>query len=312
MRWIARGAVAALAVGAIGVALAGAATATLGATKHVALAHHAAHTAPGKRPGLFSVTPDALPAKYTVVAKGPLALPANMQTHGFVLCPAKTVVYGGGVYSNSLSTAVNINSSYPTMTAWDADVNNASASATTFSVFAVCAKQNASWAIVGGTQVPAPAGVQTRATATCPAGDKILSGGGFSNSMNTLVNENSTFPTKTGKGLSAVYGWAVDQNNGNASDSDVRVWAVCGHAVGYKEVIGITVTSGAGMQTPGTVGCPAPKVPLGGGMLSNSASTLSNINTSFPSTSDQSWAVFEDNATPGTVTFTPYVICAGT
>ena len=118
MRWIARGAVAALAVGAIGVALAGAATATLGATKHVALAHHAAHTAPGKRPGLFSVTPDALPAKYTVVAKGPLALPANMQTHGFVLCPAKTVVYGGGVYSNSLSTAANINSSYPTMTAW--------------------------------------------------------------------------------------------------------------------------------------------------------------------------------------------------
>ncbi len=309
MRWIARCAVVVFGVAAVAVVLAGSATATT-ATKHVPLAHHAASFAAGKRPPLLSVSPNALPPKYAVVNSGALTSPANMQVHGSVSCPAKTVTYGGGVIVSSNSTAVSINSSYPQSTSWSVDVNNATASPTTFTVYVVCAKKNASWALVSGNLTANPTTAQTRATATCPAGDKILSGGGFSDSLNTSVNENSTFPTKSGKGQTAVYGWAIDQNNGSAGAANVRAWAVCGHATGYKEIIATAFANPAGAQSGGTARCPTPKVPLGGGVLSSSGSTLVNLNSSVPV--DVGWTVFENNASTGPATFNAYVICAGT
>jgi hypothetical protein len=298
-----------LGVAAMAVVLAGSATAKT-ATKHVPQAQHAASVAPGKRPPLLSFSPNALPPKYIVVNSGSLTSPANMQVHGSVSCPAKTVTYGGGVIVQSNSTGVNINSSYPQSTAWAADINNATASPTTFFVYAVCAKKNASWVLVSGNSTPNAAGVQTHSTATCPAGDKILSGGGFSDTLNTAVNENSTYPTKSGKGQTAVYGWAVDQNNGSTGAANVRVSAVCGHAAGYKEVIAAATAHPARTQTGGTARCPTGKVPLGGGVLSSSTSTLVNVNSSVPV--DVGWTVFENNASASAATFTAFVICAGT
>ena len=65
MRWIAKGAIAALGVSAIAVALGGAATAATG--KHPATAHRATHTVAGKHLGPASPLPNAPPPKYAVV-----------------------------------------------------------------------------------------------------------------------------------------------------------------------------------------------------------------------------------------------------
>ena len=76
------------------------------------------------------------------LSSDPISLPANSQTHATKACPPYTQVIGGGVASASGSTAVNVNSSFPTDSedGWRADVNNATNSATTFTVYAICAK----------------------------------------------------------------------------------------------------------------------------------------------------------------------------
>ncbi len=308
MRWIARGAIMALGIGAIAVAPAGEAAATPSTTKHLTPARHVAHPAPGKRPAAFGTTAAKLPPKYTVVTSAPFASPANTQSNGSATCPAKTVVYGGGVFFSSGSTAGNVNSSYPRdTTSWTAFVNNGTGSDSSFVVYAVCVKRNASWTIVTGATVSNGPGSQTPATATCPAGDKVLSGGGFSSSLSTLSNENSTYPTRSGTGHAAVYGWAVFQNNGSADGDAVHAYAVCGHVTGYTQAAGALTTNAAGAQTESTVGCPTHTVPLGGGMFSSSLSTAVNLNTSYPTSTG--WAAFENNASSGTATMTTYVIC---
>ena len=293
-----------LGVAAMAVVLAGSATAKTG-TKHVPQAHHSASIAAGKRPPLLSVSPNALPPKYIIVNSGSLTSPANSQVHGSVSCPAKTVTYGGGVIVQSSSTGVNINSSYPPSTAWAADIDDPTASSTTFFVYAVCAKKNAHGCWCRGIR-PERRQHADPLDSDLPAGDKILSGGGFSDTLNTAVNENSTYPTKSGKGQAAVYGWAVDQNNGSTGAANVRVSAVCrpcgGVQGGHRG--GDGPSRGHPDRGHGTMS--AGKVRLkGGGVLSSSTSTLVNVNSSVPV--DVGWTVFENNASASAATFTAFV-----
>jgi hypothetical protein len=83
----------------------------------------------------------------SIVRVAGISNPAGLQAGGAANCPAGTNVIGGGAFSSSGSTAVNINSSYPTRqhasdpepNAWHVDMNNASGSSATFNVYAVCA-----------------------------------------------------------------------------------------------------------------------------------------------------------------------------
>jgi len=308
MRWITRAAVLALGVSAVAAGLTGVAAATAG--KHVVKARQTTHLTSGKRPSVLGALPSAMPPKYVVVNSGSLASVTGTQTRGSAVCPANTVPYGGGVFVGATSLTVNVNSSIPTGTGWIADVNNASGSSTSFTVYAVCAKRNSWWSIVTSSAVTVNASGQARASVSCPTGAKIMGGGGFSNSGSTSVNQNSSFPVKSGSGKSATFSWFVDENNASTAPSSVTAYAVCGHAKGYTFVAGTSVSNPAGAQTEATATCPSGKVPMGGGVFSSSGSVSVNTNTTYPLSSG--WAGFENNASTGTATVTTFAVCAGT
>ena len=243
-----------------------------------------------------------------MVNSGSLSVAAGTQTRGVATCPAKTVPYGGGAEVTSNSMTTNINSSFPTATGWNADINNAGSAPDTFVVFAVCAKKNASYSIVVSS--PVSNTTQNRGTAVCPAGTKVMGGGSLSNSGSVLVNMNSTFPQKVGKGQSATYQWATDENNAAGGAPTFVVYAVCGHAAGYTLVAGTPQVDPAMTQTGAIAVCPSGKVPLGGGALSSSGNVAVDLNTSQPASA--TWEAFEDNNATGAPTITAYAICAGT
>lgn len=308
LQWITRAAVVALGVGAAAVGLTGVAAATAG--KHVVQGRPAAHLARGKRPSLAGALPSTLPPKYVVATSGSVVSPTGTQTRATALCPAKTVPYGGGVFVSSSSLSANVNSSIPTSTGWIADVNNASGSDTSFIAYAICAQKNKWWSIVASSAVTVNPSAQARATVSCPAKTKVMGGGGFSNSGSTLVDENSSYPAQSGAGKTGTFSWVVDQNNASAAASTVTAYAVCGHAKGYKLVSTTSVSNPPGTQTGASAICPAGKVPMGGGIFSSSGNVSVNINTAYPVTGG--WRAYENNASTGTPTVTPFAICAGT
>jgi hypothetical protein len=86
------------------------------------------------------------PINLTYVSSADTPLPAGAQAVAVAQCPAGTVVTGGGAFTDSTDTAVSVNTSTiatsdgTTPDAWLIAMNNASASATTFSAQAVCTK----------------------------------------------------------------------------------------------------------------------------------------------------------------------------
>jgi hypothetical protein len=244
-----------------------------------------------------------IPRRYTVVNSGSLGAPNGSQTHGAKVCPAHTVVWGGGVFVSSGQLGANVNSSYPAHNGWAADVNNAGGSDTTFVVYAICAKQPRTGYSIRSATVTNIAGHQTSASVTCPGTTKILGGGGYSNSGSTAVNINSTFPFSKNT-------WRVDMNNASGSDAMATAYAVCGKAKGRTNVVGIAVPNPAGQQTHSAVSCPLPKVPSGGGQMSSSANTAVNLNGTSPTSNG--WESWENNGSGVNTSTTSYVVCVGT
>jgi hypothetical protein len=243
-----------------------------------------------------------IPRRYTVVNTGSLAALDGSQTHGAKTCPARTVVWGGGVFVSSGQLGANVNSSYPADNGWAADVNNAGGSDTTFVVYAICAKQPRTGYSIQSAKATNIAGHQTSVSVTCPGTTKILGGGGYSNSGSTAVNINSTFPFSKNT-------WRVDMNNASGSDATATAYAVCGRARGRTNVVGSAVTNTAGQQTHSAVACPLPQVPSGGGQMSSSSNTAVNMNGTSPTSNG--WESWENNASGVNANTTSYVVCVG-
>ena len=171
---------------------------------------------------VYAVCVNRSARKFTVTSAG-FTASANAQSSGTVNCPSGVVV-GGGVFSNSGSTAVNVNSVFPdTTTSWRADMNNATASDSVFTVWAICRDA----APVGysrqiGAEVTNPAGSQTNVPVSCPGSSVPLSGGVLSSSGSTAVNVNESVPN----GQS----WVNYENNASGSDAGATPYAICaGH-----------------------------------------------------------------------------------
>jgi hypothetical protein len=64
---------------------------------------------------------------------------AGTETHAEALCPSGRSALGGGGFSGSSSTSVNMNSTSPIAGGWSVYENNASASDTTLTPYVVCA-----------------------------------------------------------------------------------------------------------------------------------------------------------------------------
>lgn len=277
--------------GALAVAGAASAATSASIAKPVHTAAPAADNGRGGKTRQTTLSPAlaaAMPQGYAVVHSGSLSSPAGTQVHGSVACPAPKVALGGGVFFSSGSVLANINSSYPAGSGWAADVNNASASASSFTVYAICGHKPKKYAVVAGTL-----------TAVNPAA-KPLSGGLFSDSLSTLANVNSSIPTTNG--------WRIDANNASSAVEHVRAYVVCGRVPTRHVATSAATVNAAGTQTGATALC-GTGVPVGGGAFSGSGSTVVSINTTYPVAGG--WRSYLNNNSSASETFTTYVVCSG-
>jgi hypothetical protein len=157
---------------------------------------------------------------YQIVASGVFTDPAGQQATGTVACPGHTAVLGGGALSNSGSTAVLINSTFPEGRGWRTDMNTNTNLDTTFEVFAICGHKPRNYSIVVGASVTNAPSSQNLATAACPAGQLPLGGGGSSSSSSVTVDLNSSRPNGAE--------WQVFEDNGQPFTVEVlRAFAIC-------------------------------------------------------------------------------------
>jgi hypothetical protein len=261
-----------------------------------------------------TVRPDqtsSIPKGYTVVHSELISSPAGTETYGAVLCPPLTVVLGGGVYITDRALDFNVNSSYPAgSTGWIARVNNATFDGffdTTFTVYAICAKQPRNYAVVSAT-FPNPTGL-TSAEVACPVRSKVLGGGSYSNSRSSggaasTVNISSTFPN--GKNV-----WSVRMASNDSSPAQVTVFAVCGNSKGRTVYSGSAVSIPEEGESLSSVSCPAGQVPSGGGEYSSATGNGVFLNSTYPD--GATWNSYENNLVepfpyPSTQS---WVICVG-
>lgn len=162
------------------------------------------------------------PADYTVQNSGSVPNSAGSQTFEQVSCPARTVALGGGAYSTSSDTLVNINGTYPNVNGktyyWNTNMNNASSSSNEVQVIAVCGKKPKGFKIVQSANASNPVGVQSGVVADCH--NAVAIGGGLvTDSAHTNVDLSTSEPDFTE--------WVGYENNGSDADDSIVAFAEC-------------------------------------------------------------------------------------
>jgi hypothetical protein len=229
----------------------------------------------------------ATPAAVATAAAAPAVTPSipgyqfvhinvSLPPGGFVrdaaICPAGTVVLGGGALAAGGSSAnrlTELQESAPDTTGiapeylWMAAVSNHSANAYTLQIYAVCASAPAGYQIVEQTR-SLPAGGFVSGVPGCPAG-KVVIGGGAS-----VVNEGSAnFNTQIEETAPATTGgqpvWFASVRSYSTVNHTLGVWAVCAtQPPGYRIVErDYSLAPGAFVQDVAT--CPAGTTAMGGG-----------------------------------------------
>ena len=243
------------------------------------------------------------PPGYSVVGAD-FDAPSGVLSTGAVECPAGTVVWGGGSFTNGANTFLaDVNSSVPYGSgAWVASINNTSGADLSFDVQAICADQPAKYVISATTDNPA--GTQNYVQVTCPKGTVVLGGGAYSDSTDPADNMNSSFPSVSKKKVGS---WFGNMNNGSGSDASVTSSAICARKPkGYKQYF-TTVQNPAGQQTAASTTCQA-GMPISGGPISEGGGLSVNMGASLAY--GNLWAVDENNASPSPFALAVYVLCA--
>ena len=102
--------------------------------------------------------------------------------------------------------------------------------------------------------------------------------------------------------------WVVRQNNAGTTDATIGAFAVCGKVHGYRVVKGKPFAVTHGLEVGGFAACPAPTVPISGGVFSGSKSVFVNFRGSFKS--GHEWDAFVNNSTEGDITSAAVAVCA--
>jgi hypothetical protein len=224
---------------------------------------------------------------------------------GQVACPAGTVPWGGGVgFTGGIANAgESINTSAPTGNGWRGRYNNSGTRASDdFAVDAICANQPAGYTTTF-TTVDNPAGAQSAATAVCPTGTRLFSGGTLSTADTVDVQLLSAWPLGPERFKSVML-------NGSATDQQLTTFAICGH-----RPTGYTIASATGSDTGGPVTqvggaqCPAGTSILGGGIHVHSPRPAVTLGASLDEP-DTQWLSEVVNLAPDPATVTIYAICA--
>ncbi|HMD46933.1 MAG TPA: hypothetical protein VKG43_12275 [Acidimicrobiales bacterium] len=154
----------------------------------------------------------------------------------------------------------------------------------------------------------APNGVQSSATASCPAGTVVL-GGGLDFVSDVFGQEiNSSFPSSTTT-------WEGDVNNTSGAAASFDVYALCAKAPKGYAIVSSSADNPPGSDAGSTVGCPVKTKVLGGGALSSSVDPTVGLNSSWPiaiyssKPKTSGWGAYENNASASDATITAYAVC---
>src|SRR4051794_15219891 len=212
---------------------------------------------------------------YRTVTSVAVPSPSQTQRRGTANCPTGTVPLGGGVTVLSSDRLVSVNSSFPIAGGWNADVNNASGTDTTFFVSVTCAAKPAHYVMVTTRAKTNPAATQTGASATCPVGTSPLGGGALSGSGGLFVTLSSSAPVGTRS-------WRITENNATGEDARLAAAVLCGSVKGYVVSAGPVRTVAGPSVTALGASCPTGRMPTGGGAVIQSSSIAAYLNsTSF-------------------------------
>jgi hypothetical protein len=302
-------------IGAVLLAAAAGGTVLLSATAAgAAVAPRHGHASGGatKSTRLPSVAPrylSTLPKGYTVVTTDFTAYP-NTQVAGAASCPGTEQPVGGGAVASSSDLQVNVNSSYPAGASWVADVSDASASSTGFTVYAICMAHSPYYKVVKSPLTWVNSETVNSQAVACPANTSVTGGGAQLWANITDVNINSTVPAKFASGRT---GWGVAMANSDPYSNSYYVYAVCRpKPLGYSIQWGATQQLGPWSEGEASVTCPGASVPIGGGGFTdyNTNDAWLTMNSSAPAAN--SWAVFENNYSVNVKGVEAAAVCAGT
>jgi hypothetical protein len=258
--------------------------------------------------GAASASSLNLPAGYRMVVSGLFTATNGQQSHGFVTCPGTKVPASGGAEVFASSTAVDMNSSYPSGQSWAVDVNNTSGSDHVFEVWAVCITHVTSYTVVS---VSTPeGGMSTQfASVACPTHTAVVGGGVFSSSASTGVNINSTVPDQLAHGVTE---WTAAMANATTTTPSYTVYAVCrSKPFGYTLLYEDPATLLPGAQDQSEANCPTEQSPIGGGGFTNYQTTDTQLamSSTYPYTTG--WSVYGTNGGSITRSVEAAVICVG-
>ena len=160
------------------------------------------------------------PKLYQLVTTPPALVAAGFSGHAIASCPAGTVVLGGGSFSFSGQTTVNLNSTFDAGNGWRTDMNNASLSSSNIESLAICAKKPKGYVSVDGPDTIVSPFSTGFAQAFCPGASVPLSGGVSNFSNDVRANVSATSPTNGD-------GWFAAVNNDTNSSIPVSARMVC-------------------------------------------------------------------------------------
>jgi len=151
-------------------------------------------------------------ASYKVVQSAAASVSPESVNSQAAVCPAHTVVTGGGAVPDSAATDVNINSTVPNTfaggrTGWRVAMASSDPSSVSFTVYAVCRPKPVGYSIQWGLNQQLQPYSEGAATVTCPGASVPIGGGGFTgySTQDAWITMNSSGPDNQG--------WVVYENN---------------------------------------------------------------------------------------------------
>ena len=247
------------------------------------------------------------PPGYIRVFTDPIPIPPSQGDFGGrVFCPDGLVPWGGGVTFSGGFAGVgeNIESSVPLPTGWEGRYNNSGTQLDDhFAVEAICAQQPPGYTVAFST-VDNPAGARNFATAHCPGGTKLLSGGAASTGDTVDLMQLSAWPVDDRRYRAAMW-------NGSGRDEQLTAFAVCAQKPARYTIVSASFTDDtAGPVTDvGGAQCPARTKIIGGGIHVKAARPTVTLGASVGEP-DMQWLAEVVHDDPDPVTVTIYAICA--
>lgn len=246
-----------------------------------------------------------------------------------VKCPNGLPVVGGGVLVDGANNGATVGDSYPydsngddVADAWSGSAHAPSNATYMFQTVAVCSKSG-SFKMVGSSGVTSDPFSEASTQAECPAGTRVVGGGGqvFGSAAGAALA--SSLPIDTNVDADSVRdnGWLVYEGDNTAIGWKLKAYAICAKGntsnLAYVETASQNVAAGTQGQLP--VECPAGTSVTGGGLIISGTAAALAVGSIYPldglgdsdSKPDDGWYGFANNPTATQQSMKTYAVCRG-